>query len=134
MQSYRFAEGAPSSLSLWGSFGAGNVYQFAVRASSLVLLLVAVWLSPTANRANKVMLTEVAANASGACDCQMIQGSVGTQYCETHTSAQAWEFNSAYDNVAGAFPIGLIANGPGAKAPMLRSRSAVLFRTWVRFV
>ena len=66
------------------------------------------------------MSTEVVANALEVCDCQMVQDSVGHPQFESHTSAQAWEFNSAYDDVVGAFLFGLIANGPGAKASMLR--------------
>ena len=46
---------------------AGYVFQFAARASSLVLFLVVVWLLPTACHANKVMVTEVVADALEVC-------------------------------------------------------------------
>ena len=100
--SYRFANGAPSSYSLRGSLGSGFVYQFAARASPLVLLLAAVWFLLTASLADRVMVTEVLANALEVCDCQMIQGCAGQQ-SESQTSKQAWEFNSNHDNVVGAF-------------------------------
>ena len=65
------------------------------------------------------MLTEVVADALVVCGCQMIRGSVGHQ-SESRSSAQAWEFNLLYDNVVGAFLLGIVPNGPGGKVAMLR--------------
>ena len=65
------------------------------------------------------MSTEVVANALEVCRGQTIQGSVDPQ-SESHASAQTWGFNSAHGNVVGAFLFGLIVNGPGAKASLLR--------------
>ena len=89
--------------------------QFAARASSLVLL-VAVWLLPTASRANGGMVMEGIAKALGAPGCQMTQGSVAHQQSEPHTSARVWGFHTAYDNVVGALAFGLIASWPSWKA------------------
>ena len=95
------------------------MYRFAVRASPQVELPAAVWFLLTAGRANKVMLTGAVANALQVCGCQMIQGCAGHP-SDSHSSAQAWEFSSAYGNLVGAFLFRFVADGPGEKAAILR--------------
>ena len=96
---YRFSECPQSSFRFRGSLSDRFAYQFAARALSPFLLLAPIWLLPIASRANKVIMTEVAAQALEVCDCQMIQGSAGPQPPESHSSSQVWGFNTAYDNI-----------------------------------
>ena len=118
-QHNRLAGGAPSSYSLRGALGSGYMYQFAARASPLILLLVDVWSLLAVSRANQVMATEVVAGALEVCDCQKTEGSVG-QRPGSRASTQARGFNSAYDNVVGAHLLGIVENGPGDQVSMLR--------------
>ena len=75
---YRMAEGMPHSDAIRGSLGGeGYVYQYAGRFSSLAFLLVSVWLTPTANYRNRIMITEVIARATEARHRQMCPGPHG---------------------------------------------------------
>ena len=65
---YCMAEVMLLSDALRGSlYGEGFAYQHAARFSSLVFLLVAVWLAPTASYGNRVMITGVIARGAEAC-------------------------------------------------------------------
>ena len=120
VQSYRFAEGAPSPFPLRGPLPNRYVHQFAARALSLVFWLAALWFSSSVSRANKVMLTDVVAQALELCECQMIQGSVGPEPSASQSSPKVWGVNTVYDNVVGTLVVGLVVDAPGEKVSMLR--------------
>ena len=111
-QSRRVSEGPPSSYALQSSLGDGYGYQFAARASPLLFLRLSIWLMPTASRANNVMLTELATQASEARDRQVTQGSAEPLSSDSHSPPQVWGFHSVYDNVAGSLVFGLVVNAP----------------------
>ena len=123
---YRMAEGMPLSDALRGSIsGQSYVYQYVFRSSALVLLLVWVWLTPTASRRNRVMLTEVVTRAMEARHRQMCAGPRETYEVERYDNGCApWAYNSVLGSFAGTVLFGNVVNDVRRDAGMLQVRFA----------
>ena len=86
-----------------------------------MLLLVKVWVTPTAWYGNRVMITEVLTRAFEACHQMIGAGSTEKRVSETYDSSGApWQFNSVLDNVVFMTVFGIVANDPTQDAGMLQ--------------
>ena len=93
----RLAVRAPSSRLLRGSSdNVGFAYQFAARASALVMLLASVLPTPTVRYRKRVVATEVITRALEVCNQKMVCGSVDKPQVEltgaprSRTPSRAW--------------------------------------------
>ena len=101
------------------------MYQCAFRFSAPVLLLVSLWLTPTASYRNRVMFTDVVTRAMEARHRQMCTGSHGSGEVEEYDNSGApWAYSSALDNFAGPVLFGVVANDARDDAGTLQVRFA----------
>ena len=82
------------------------------------MLLVSVWLTPTASYRNRVMVTEVTTRALEACNQKMVCGSVDKSQPESPSMPISWGFHAVLGNVVGMFVSGPVINPPRSGDPM----------------